>query len=962
MAATSCRKVEMPHTQDLVAKGLNGLFFSLGLLTLLVCLAYGKLLMTQVDPDFRLEPTTWEVTAGQNCDHQELCLEPGDLVIEIDGVTLREYLSDRSQVVSWTGEQIAMRFLRHGQEMDMILEPSTEDSWIRRLEDALIILVSLVFWCVATAAGLFMRPRDSRWALLILFGYGLGLWFAAGALSSTQMAFSVWVFHCASWLALPLMTHLHLSLPSRILPRSRRWILPVIYLVSGIGAWLDLTYLLPEGTFGWPVVLALGLSLALLTGRQFQRVSAAERRANRLMLFGMVLGLGPWFLVVALSFPIWLDEQSTSAGQSVVLRASLLATVPLWPVTYLLAAAKNTLGDIEFRTNRLLGLWSFIIYVILLQFVVLAIGFKSGFLQSHPAEVCLALGLFLAIIGKPMMECCQSFLDRKVLGLRYSPDEILGVLAFNIPRLHEAHALPRLLHDTILPTLLIRQSAIYVFDDATPRPVDEFGVEPLTPRELNDLPNQTREDLDPQPAPKANLPDWVKLALPLWADGTLAGLWLVGRRDPDDYYTQSDIALLRRVGNQIGSSLRIQQEIAENRRLEEQLFQAQKLEALGRLSAGVAHDFNNLLSVIRLNSEFMRPRVRLDDTSMGHLENILGASERAKSLIRQLVTFGRQQQMQFRLEDVDDIVDGTQTMLHSLLTDSVRLGVRRRSGLPKVEVDRGRLEQVIVNLVLNASQAMPEGGPVEVWTEYLDAPPPQSSLPPDAGYVALHIRDHGDGIPKHLLSKVFEPFFTTKPTGMGTGLGLSIVYGIVQQFGGQITIESEVGLGTTFSVWLPAVSTGGYAQQFPQADSVKPPPQTLIVVEDEAILRQALTEALEHEGYNVLTASDGQDALELLKTCDEGIDLLLTDVRMPRMGGIELAKRLLDRNPDLAILFMSGHSDRQLAQGSAMPDGVELLRKPFSIDVLIHRVSEALVSPHRTAPPLRSTSPADSIV
>ncbi len=955
----------MPRTPDTIAKVLDGTFFALGIMTLLVCLTYGKLLITQVDPDFRLDPTRWIVTAGQECESGRLCLETGDRVLEIDGVTLQEYLSDRSQSVSWTGELITVRFLRHGQVFDLVLEPSGEDSWVRSLEDVLTLLVSLVFWSVATAAGLFMRPRDSRWALMILFGYGLGLWFAAGALSSTQLGFSVWVFHSASWLSLPLSTHLHLSLPSLLLRSSRRWILIPIYVGAGVGLWLDLTYRLPEGSFIIPVLLALGSSLILLTVRQFQKVSSRELQANRLMLFGMILGLGPWFLVVAMAIPIWFDEQATFARQSVILRASLLATVPLWPTTYLYAAAKHTLGEIEFRANRLFGFWSFLIYIIVLQFIILMIGLQSGVLRRNPAEFCLIMGVASAIIGKPLLKCCQKFFDRKILGLRHTPEEILGILAYNIPRLHEAQALPRLLHDTILPTLLIRQSAIYVFADSAPQPVDEFGVEPLTSQELAALPNLTHEDVDPMSAPQAGLPDWVHLALPLWTDGTLVGLWLVGRRDPDDYYTQGDVALLRRVGNQIGSLLRVQQEIAENRRLEEQLFQSQKLEAIGRLSAGVAHDFNNLLAVIHLNSEFMRPRIQSDGTALLHLESILSAGDRAKKLIRQLLAFSRHQRMEFRLEDVDDIVGDMKDMLNTLLTDRVRLEFRRTSGLPLVKVDRGRLEQAIVNLALNAGQSMPQGGPVEIWTDHVMTSPPESSETSAEGFVVLHIRDRGEGIPSQVQNRIFEPFFTTKPAGMGSGLGLSIVYGIVRQCGGQIAVDSKVDIGTTLSIWLPAVAPQA-ADEAPQCQIVPlaTKDSTILLVEDESILRRALTEVLESEGYSVLTASDGRDALGLVATYEETIDLLLTDVQMPRMGGLALAEELYNQQPSVKIVFMSSFDRKNLQEIQSRLVGAEFLRKPFSISVLTKTVQQALRlagDSNLAAATLKSTALADSI-
>ncbi len=927
---------------------IDRVFMVLGSLVLLTCLGYGALLLRQVAPDFRVDLATWKVIKGQPCSSEELCLRAGDQILELGGVERDAYFSDRTQSLSWTEGPLDVRFERDGSERHLTLEPPSGSTLGRRLEDTLILLVSLVFWICGTAAGLFLRPRNECWLLMLLFGYVTALWFAAGALSATQLGLSVIVFHTASWLFLPLTTHLHLTLPSVVLPkRARIALLALVYSVSLVGLGGDLGGWLPEGSFGVPVVAALGISLLVLGIRQSLPGPPSERQASRLMLFGNAVGLGPWLLLVALDLPGQLDH-GMAAGAPLLLRSLLLATVPLLPATYLYAAAKKNLGVNEFRANRLLGLWTFLVCVVVLQFLLLLVGLETGALETNPILFCLGGGMISAIGGKSLFQLCQRTFDRRVLGILHTPDEILRVFAQNIPQLYEEQALVRLLHEEVLPTMMIRQSALYIFEADEVRKVYETGVEALDANERATL-SRVTQDFVASGHLSAESPDWVRQALPLWSESTLTGIWLFGRRDPDDYYPQSDVALLRQASNQMASLLRVQSEIRERRFLQEQLFQSQKLEAIGRLSAGVAHDFNNLLAVIHLHGEFLMPWVREEETARGHLEGILAAGERAKNLIRQLLAFSRQQMLDVQVFDLTDIVTELETMLRTLLGDHVDLEIRKTAGLPPVEIDRSRIEQVIVNLALNASQAMPNGGPVEIWVEHVrkgdgSINPGEVELGSDE-LLVLRVRDRGTGISEEVQDRMFEPFYTTRPAGQGSGLGLAIVYGIVRQSGGQISVDSREGHGTTISVWLPA------SQQVQEASPERVERLddgydrgTILLVEDEGALRGLLAEALENEGYSVLTAVDGLDALELFESWREPVDLLVTDVMMPRMGGFELAERLREACPGLKTLFISGYNQSWKNDGFEMSTDDAMLQKPFTVEALRRQVQRTLTT------------------
>ncbi len=383
-------------------------------------------------------------------------------------------------------------------------------------------------------------------------------------------------------------------------------------------------------------------------------------------------------------------------------------------------------------------------------------------------------------------------------------------------------------------------------------------------------------------------------------------------------------------------------------RLEEQLRQAQKMEAVGQLAGGVAHDFNNLLTVISGNCELLLSDTPADDPRRGSLADIRSASERAASLTRQLLAFSRKQILEPRLVDVHEVVTGIEKMLRRLIGEDVDLQTDLAADPSWVKVDPGQLEQVVMNLVVNARDAMPRGGRITIRTRSVD--PAASVDLEETGKrarrprVVISISDTGSGIPPEVKAHLFEPFFTTKVAGKGTGLGLATVYGIVKQSGGDIAVESEPGRGATFTVVLPSQESPRRTRGASSTHGALPRgTETVLVVEDEDAVRRIVKIALESTGYRVIEARNGTEALEAARTHAGEIHIVVTDVVMPEMSGREFAERITtEDNPGLRILYMSGYMDDAVVRHGIVESGVAFLQKPFSPLTLARKVREVL--------------------
>ena len=390
----------------------------------------------------------------------------------------------------------------------------------------------------------------------------------------------------------------------------------------------------------------------------------------------------------------------------------------------------------------------------------------------------------------------------------------------------------------------------------------------------------------------------------------------------------------------------IVRDITDQRVLSEQLRQAQKMEAVGQLAGGVAHDFNNLLTVVQGHSSLLLAMEGLPGSAAESVQQIGEAAERASTLTRQLLTFSRRQLLRLRPLDLNHVVAGMTRMLSRIVGEHITLRESLASTLPRVRADTGMMEQVIMNLVVNARDAMPKGGELSLQTSVADLDAAGAAQSPSARagrYVVLQVSDTGTGIAPEHLPHIFEPFFTTKGVGHGTGLGLATVYGIVQQHQGWITIESQPGDGARFSIFLPV--TEEVPEPAPTPTSVRIPGggETILVAEDEEALRKLVQNILGRHGYRVLVAENAAEALQVWRSAAGQVDLLLTDLVMPgELSGRELAEHLLRESPGLKVIFTSGYSPESLTPGDLSDTGTVFLQKPYRPEKLVLAVRECL--------------------
>jgi len=510
-------------------------------------------------------------------------------------------------------------------------------------------------------------------------------------------------------------------------------------------------------------------------------------------------------------------------------------------------------------------------------------------------------------------------------------------------RAHEALLMSGARYRTLIDSA---PEAIVVLDVATGRFVDcnqqaceTFGVSVTAMRELGVLdisPAVQPDGRESRAMASAHLADAVAGGRPVfeWTHRTMAGrefpceVCLVKLPDPDRTLIRGSLT-----------------DITERRLLEEQLRQSQKMEAVGRLAGGVAHDFNNLLTVITLSSHLLIEEMENGAPRLTHVKDIADAAERASALTRQLLAFGRKAVLAPKVLDINLVVGDAESMLRRLLGEDVQLIVELDSAPCSVTIDPGHLGQVLMNLSVNARDAMPMGGTLTIATANLGPehqPPPDRSQSDVLRQVCLRVTDTGTGMPPDVVGRIFEPFFTSKGMGKGTGLGLAVVHGIVEQSGGHIDVHSEPGAGTTFNIYLPASEPGPLGAAESASAAARNGHESILLVEDETSLRNLAARALRARGFSVMLAGDGAEALRLLETHREPLDLLVTDVVMPNMDGRELADRLRARMPGLKVLFLSGYMDDALLRRGVFEANETLLLKPFTPSSLAQRVREVL--------------------
>jgi PAS domain S-box-containing protein len=422
------------------------------------------------------------------------------------------------------------------------------------------------------------------------------------------------------------------------------------------------------------------------------------------------------------------------------------------------------------------------------------------------------------------------------------------------------------------------------------------------------------------------------------------------RRDGALFTSEQTIGPVRDERGRITHFVSIGQDVTARKDLEAQLLQSQKMDTLGQLASGIAHDFNNLLTVILSRAEMMRTPLFATEKMGGYLDVILEAGARAAALTHQLLAFSRKQVLQPRVISLNAVVDDVTPLFSRLVGEHVTFVTRREPALALVKADSDQMGQVILNLVVNARDAMPQGGQITIETANVESAPDNSKRPgalPPGRYVTLAVSDTGVGIAEKDRAKIFEPFFTTKPSDKGTGLGLSTTHGIVTQSGGHITVVSEPGQGATFTVYLPRVdgtaepTRTGVASGSPASGT-----ETILLVEDEEMVREITDEALRAVGYTVLAARNAEEAFQQSASHPGPIHLLLTDVVMPGMSGREVAERLLHERPELKVLYTSGHTDDAMIRHGVVTRKVAFLSKPYSLSALGARLRAMFEGEH----------------
>ncbi len=435
----------------------------------------------------------------------------------------------------------------------------------------------------------------------------------------------------------------------------------------------------------------------------------------------------------------------------------------------------------------------------------------------------------------------------------------------------------------------------------------------------------------------------------LWETILTGRVWqgeLINRRkDGTHYHEEMTITPIQEPTGEITHFIAVKEDITQRKKFKEHLHHVQKMEAIGQLAGGVAHDFNNLLTVIHGNTQLvLMDESQLNEENRQCLKQVTDATERAGNLTRQLLAFGRKQDIQFQPLNLNDVIGNFTKMLKRVIGEHITLQCLYARDLPPIDADVGMIEQILINLIVNARDAMPDGGSIVVTTEAIDIGAAFVESHPEAQpghFVCITVSDTGSGIYPEYLPRIFEPFFTTKEPGKGTGLGLATVYGIVKQHQGWIEVTSQVGSGTNFKIFLPASASG---QLKPLVPPKKPAPagghERILLVEDDADVRMVARDVLEVSGYQVWDAADGLEALNIWKASDTKMDLLLTDVIMPGgLNGRELADRLRGEQPGLKVILMSGYSADRL--GKIQPHS-HILHKPFSLENLTETVRQCL--------------------
>lgn len=773
----------------------------------------------------------WQVLALENpcnvnpvwCAARDKSLRIGDQMLAIGDLTYQEYKAAFAAVPfagSHPGDIVPVTFVRDGEVRQttwQMLGPTGAARTIRLTG----LLIFLPFWLAGTGVLLFLRPRDQLWLLLVAFTYTTAVWIAAGIPSTSHIAGSLTLLLSLSWLLLPIYVHLHLIVPSSILTRRARYffILP-LYVLSGIIAVTQFFRPFPTSATWLAVLLATGGSLILLLIRLIQQRAARARLALRLMVAGVGLAFGPGIV-------LWVIPSLLSSSTAGLLTIGVMTgAISILPFFYIYALYKHRLGNLEFRANRALSLFSFLVVYVTVFMFVFVVGSQWVQLSNSALAFALISSVAFVTLALPLRVPFQRLIDRLAYGTEHNPDDIIRSFANEIPRALHREALVHLLTTEVTPSLLIRQSALYLMNGREVSlfysdRVDVTG-QPEAGDAIRDLIAVSGHYLPAEPG-DADVFAWVRLPIRIEVGAEPVGVWLLGKRDPDDYYPQRDVELLRTLANQIGVALETARLFDNLQRRATELEQAYaELQKLDRLKdefvQNVSHELRTPLTIIRGCTELLLEGGlgEITPEQEGTLTTVQARTDSIIRLINDIISMQQAMLERFEPEPVNLAALSRSCLRAAEITAQkqgcqtavYRFELDAPESVPQVWGDRGRLGQVLDNLLNNAVKFSPDGGTIAIHLRSAQYRPDGAAAGTDLlPAVEVAVSDQGIGIAAEQIGRIWERFYqvdgsSTRRFG-GMGLGLAIVFGIVQMHRGKIWAESEVGKGTTFRILLP---------------------------------------------------------------------------------------------------------------------------------------------------------------